>query len=61
MARLKSPGSKTDPKMLMLKFVPHGAAIWAADKSTIGVMFEVAKANIKNEAPDLRKTKTVHL
>ncbi len=55
------PGGKDDPKMLMLKFVPHDAAIWASDKSTIGVMFEVAKANIKDETPDLGKTKQVQL
>lgn len=55
------PGGKTDPKMLMLKFAPHDAAIWASDKSTIGVMFEVAKANTKDETPDLGKTRTVQL
>lgn len=55
------PGGKTDSKMLMLKFEPHDAAVWASDKSTLGVMFEVAKANMKDETPDLGKTKQVQL
>ncbi len=51
------PGGKTDPKMLMLKFEPQDAAVWASDKSTIGFLYEVAKANIKGALPDLGKTK----
>jgi len=55
------PGGKTDPKMLMLKFEPHDAAVWASDKSSIGFMFEVAKANIKGEMPDMGKSKEIQL
>ena len=55
------PGGKDDPKMLMLKFVPNDAEIWASDKSMLGVLFEVAKANMKDETPDLGKTKQVQL
>jgi general stress protein 26 len=55
------PGGKTDPKMLMLKFEPHDAKVWASDKSVIGVMYETAKANITGEMPDMGKTKTVQL
>lgn len=55
------PGGKTDPKMLMLKFVPQDAAVWASDKSSISVLFEVAKANIKDEQPDLGKSKQIQL
>lgn len=55
------PGGKDDPKLLMLKFIPHDAAVWASDKSTLGVMFEVAKANMKDETPDIGKKKTVQL
>lgn len=55
------PGGKEDPKLMMLKFVPHDAALWASDKSMLGVMFEVAKANMKDEQPDLGKSKHVQL
>ena len=55
------PGGKTDPKMLMLKFEPHDAAVGASDKSSIGFMFEVAKANIKGELPDMGKSKEIQL
>ncbi len=51
------PGGKTDPKMLMLKFEPHDAAVWASDKSSIGFMFEIAKANVTGKTPDVGKTK----
>ena len=46
---------------MMLKFIPHDAALWASDKSALGVFFEVAKANIKDEQPDLGKSKHVQL
>ena len=55
------PGGKTDPKLMMLKFVPHDAAVWASDKSFIGFMYEIAKANIKDEMPDLGKMKEINL
>lgn len=55
------PGGKTDPKMLMLKFVPHDAAVWASDKSALSVMFEVARANLADETPNLGKTKEIQL
>jgi hypothetical protein len=47
--------------MLMLKFEPHDAAVWASDKSSIGFLFEVAKANIKGEMPDMEKSKEIQL
>ncbi len=55
------PGGKTVPKMLMLKFEPDHAAVWASDKSTIGFMFEVAKANITGKTPEVGKTKEILL
>ncbi|MDP1554267.1 MAG: pyridoxamine 5'-phosphate oxidase family protein [Hyphomonas sp.] len=51
------PGGKTDSKMMMLKFEPQDAAVWASDKSTMGFMFEVAKANATGKLPDVGKTK----
>ena len=55
------PGGKTDPKMMMLKFEPRDAAVWASDKSAIGFMYEVAKANIKGEMPNMGKSKEIQL
>lgn len=55
------PGGQTDPKMLMLKFEPIDAKIWASDKSVLGVMYEAAKASMTNELPDIGKTKSVQL
>lgn len=56
-----NPGGKEDPKMLMLKFMPEDAAVWASDKSMISVLYEVAKANVKDEQPDLGKAKQFQL
>lgn len=61
MAEAWYPSGKTDPKMLMLKFEPHDAAVWASDKSTIGFLYEVAKANITGETPNMGKTKEIQL
>lgn len=55
------PEGKTDPKMLMLKFEPSDAAVWASDKSAVGFMFEVAKANVTGEMPNLGKSKEIQL
>lgn len=55
------PEGTEDPKLMMLKFIPHDAALWASDKSALGVFFEVAKANIKDEQPELGKSKHVQL
>lgn len=55
------PGGKDDPKMLMLKFVPQDAAVWASDKSMISVLYEVAKANVQDEMPDMGKSKQIQL
>jgi general stress protein 26 len=55
------PGGKTDPKIMMLKFEPHDAAVWASDKSSIGFLFEVAKAHVKGEMPNMGKSKQIQL
>ncbi|MDB2438487.1 pyridoxamine 5'-phosphate oxidase family protein [Hellea sp.] len=55
------PGGKTDPKMLMLRFTPIDAAIWATDKSMMGFAYEVAKANLKRQVPDVGESKVVNL
>lgn len=55
------PQGKDDPKLMMLHFLPIDAAIWASDKSTIGFLYEMAKANIKKEMPDMGEMKVVNL
>lgn len=55
------PGGKSDPKMMLLRFVPESASIWASDLSVIGFMYEVARANLTNEMPDMGKTKEIPL
>lgn len=55
------PGGRTDTKMLMLKFEPSDAAVWASDKSSIEFMFEIAKASIKGEIPKMGKSKEIQL
>ena len=55
------PGGKTDPKMLMLKFTPHKAAVWASDTSTIGFVYEIAKANISKTMPDIGAKKEINV
>lgn len=55
------PGGKADPKLLMLKFTPENAAVWASDKSTIGFAYEIAKANITNKMPELGASKEINI
>jgi len=55
------PEGKEDKKLMMLKFVPHDAAIWASDANPLTFMYEMAKANIKHEEPELGEMKTVDL
>lgn len=55
------PQDKEDPKLLMLKFVPNTAHVWASDKSTIGFLYETAKANLTDTTPDVGKSKEVAL
>lgn len=47
------PDGKTDKKLMMLKFVPHDAALWASDKNMLTFAYEVAKANIKDQKPNI--------
>ncbi|NNC37727.1 MAG: general stress protein [Acidimicrobiales bacterium] len=55
------PGGKDDPKMMMLKFEPDSAAIWASDKSTIGFLYETTKANIKDTWPEVGASKVIDI
>lgn len=55
------PEGRSDPNLMMLKFVPHEASIWASDKNILSFVYEIAKANLKEEIPDLGDKKTVDL
>jgi len=55
------PGGKSDQKLLMLKFTPETAAIWGSDKSMIGFMYEIAKANITNTMPNVGMSKEIDI
>lgn len=55
------PEGKEDTKLMMLKFIPSQAALWASDANPISFMYKIAKANIQNEEPDLGDMKTVDL
>ena len=47
------PGGKSDPALTMLRFKPHNAAIWASTNSVLRLGWEVAKANLTGEEPDV--------
>ena len=55
------PQGKSDPKLLMLKFTPENAAVWASDKSTIEFVYEIAKANFTNQMPNVGASKEIHI
>jgi general stress protein 26 len=53
------PGGKTDDKMLMLKFVPIIASIWASTANPIKFVYETTKANLTDTLPNVGKNKTI--
>lgn len=53
------PGGKTDSKMLMLKFVPITAAVWASTGNPLKFVYETAKANLTDTLPDVGKSKII--
>jgi general stress protein 26 len=46
-------GGKADADLTLLKFKPDDAAIWASSKNPITFAWEVAKANVKGQTPDV--------
>ena len=46
-------GGKTDPELTLLKFTPHSAAIWASTGSALRFGWEIAKANLLGDEPDV--------
>lgn len=55
------PEGKADPKLILLKFVPQKAAIWTSDKNVFSFLYEITKANISNETPDIGDRKTIEM
>lgn len=53
------PGGKDDPKMLMLKFVPITAGVWASTGNPLKFVYETAKANLTDTLPDVGKSKII--
>lgn len=53
------PGGKSDPKMLMLRYTPDTAGVWASDKTFIGFAYETLKANLTDTTPDVGKHKEI--
>jgi general stress protein 26 len=47
------PGGKNDPELTMLKFTPSTGQIWASTSSTVKFGWEIAKANLTDEEPDV--------
>lgn len=50
-----------DKDLMMFKFVPHDASIWASDKNLLTFTYEIAKANIMDKRPDIGEQKNVEL
>ena len=50
------PGGKDDPKMLMLRFEPEDAAVWASTGNPLKFLYETAKANVTDTLPDVGKS-----
>jgi general stress protein 26 len=53
------PGGKTDPKMLMLKFIPTSAGVWASTGNPLKFIYETTKANLTDSLPDVGKSKVI--
>ena len=54
-------GGKSDPDLTMLCFDPHDASIWASDGNPIAFAYEIAKANLKDNTPDVGGRASVNM
>lgn len=54
------PGGKTDARLTMIRFDLDDAQLWLSDKTRLGFMTEVAKANITHQPPDYGASIHVH-
>lgn len=55
------PKGQSDPKMLMLKFTPKNASIWASTGNPLKFAWEITKANMTESMPDIGEHKNVNL
>lgn len=53
------PEGKSDPNLTMLCFTPVDAAVWASDKNPITFAYEIGKANLKGQKPDIGERTSV--
>lgn len=53
------PGGQDDPKMLMLRFEPRNAGVWASTGNPVKFVYETAKANLTDSLPDVGKSKVI--
>lgn len=55
------PDGQSDSRLMMMQFVPHHASIWASDKNVLTFAYEIAKANLKDQKPDIGEKATVDM
>ena len=55
------PQGKKDPKLIMLRFSPYKAGVWASDKSFLGFAYETLKANLTKTVPDVGEHKEIEV
>ena len=53
------PGGQDDPKMLMLRFTPDVASIWASTGNPLKFFYETTKANLTDTQPDVGGHKVI--
>ena len=51
------PEGKDDPDIALLEIHVHKAELWDSDESKMKQLFEIAKANLTDELPDMGKNK----
>lgn len=59
MAKTWFPDGPDDPNIRILTVTPHAAELWGGTANPIAVAFEVAKARMKGERPDLGENRKV--
>jgi general stress protein 26 len=52
---------KTDPNVAAIRVEPSTAEYWEGESNTIAVMWELAKAKVTGEKPDLGENETVRI
>jgi general stress protein 26 len=55
------PGGKDDPDLTLLRLDAGEAAVWLVEGGLVKYLFEVAKANASNTAPDVGERRDLNL